>query len=275
MILALMPSLVYAWGETGHRVVCQIAYQELLPEARAELDRLLALDPDFENFADSCLFADLPERIRFQDHFMNLPRSTRAITTADCPLAESCVIPAIWNDALVLGNPKSSDADKLLAMKLLGHWVGDIHQPLHVSFQDDRGANSIHVNLEMEYPNLHAVWDYSIISTNFGDNFLQIAARLGGQISDAQRMAWKHDSAIEWANESFQITIASATNYCVRKQGACWYSTDNMLLNSGEDWRKQMISNAYLRRHGRVVALRLQQSGVRLGALLNQSLVDQ
>ena len=143
---------------------------------------------------------------------MNLPRSTRAITTADCPLAESCVIPAIWNDALVLGNPKSSDADKLLAMKLLGHWVGDIHQPLHVSFQDDRGANSIHVNLEMEYPNLHAVWDYSIISTNFGDNFLQIAARLGGQISDAQRMAWKHDSAIEWANESFQITIASATN---------------------------------------------------------------
>jgi len=275
LILALMPSLVYAWGETGHRVVCQIAYQELLPEARAELDRLLALDPDFENFADSCLFADLPERIRFQDHFMNLPRSTRAITTADCPLAESCVIPAIWNDALVLGNPKSSDADKLLAMKLLGHWVGDIHQPLHVSFQDDRGANSIHVNLEMEYPNLHAVWDYSIISTNFGDNYLQIAARLGGQISDAQRMAWKHDSAIEWANESFQITIASATNYCVRKQGACWYSTDNMLLNSGEDWRKQMISNAYLRRHGRVVALRLQQSGVRLGALLNQSLVDQ
>ncbi len=272
MILALMPSLVFAWGETGHRVVCQIAYKELLPEARAELDRLLALDPDFENFADSCLFADLPERIRFQDHFMNLPRSTRAITTADCPLAESCVIPAIWNDALVLGNPKSSDADKLLAMKLLGHWVGDLHQPLHVSFQDDRGANSIHVNLEMEYPNLHAVWDYSIISTNFGDNYLQIAARLGGQISDAQRMAWKHDSAIEWANESFQITIASATDYCVRKQGACWYSADNMLLDSGEDWRKQMISNAYLRRHGRVVALRLQQSGIRLAYLLNQSL---
>lgn len=270
--LALMPSLVLAWGETGHRVVCQIAYEELLPEARAEMDRLLALDPDYVNFAESCVFADAPERIRWQDHFMNLPRSTTAITTADCPLAESCVIAAIRNDVLVLRDPASSDADKLLAMKLLGHWVADIHQPMHVSFQDDLGANNINVNLTMEYPNLHAVWDYSIISTNFGDDYLHVVDRLGGQISDAHRMAWQHDSAIEWANESFQITIASKTGYCVRKQGACWYTADNMLLDSGEAWRNQRISNAYLRRHGRVVALRLQQAGVRLGALLNQSL---
>ncbi len=51
ILLILTPSLAFAWGETGHRVVCQIAYDELLPDARVELDRLIALDSDFDKFA--------------------------------------------------------------------------------------------------------------------------------------------------------------------------------------------------------------------------------
>jgi hypothetical protein len=267
-----MPAVVLGWGGTGHRVVCEIAYQELQPEARAELDRLLALDPDFDIFADSCLFADKPEVIRPIDHYINLPRSTSAISTDSCPLAQSCVIAAIRQDVLVLRDPESSDAQKLLAIKLLGHWVGDIHQPLHVSFRDDRGANSINVNLDLEWPNFHAVWDSEILTFNLGDDFRQIAARLGAQISGSQRLAWQHDSVIEWANESFQITIAPATQYCVWQQGACWYSADNMLLDDGEQRREQRISNRYLRRQGPVVELRLQQAGVRLAQLLTESL---
>jgi hypothetical protein len=39
----------------------------------------------------------------------------------------------------------ASDADKLASLKFLGHWVGDVHQPLHVSFADDRGGNEIEI----------------------------------------------------------------------------------------------------------------------------------
>ncbi|MGI9200757.1 MAG: S1/P1 nuclease, partial [Woeseiaceae bacterium] len=60
-IVFFAPSFAFGWGETGHRVVCQIAYDELLPAARSELDRLIALDRDFDSFAESCLFADSPE----------------------------------------------------------------------------------------------------------------------------------------------------------------------------------------------------------------------
>lgn len=273
-LILFVPTVVFGWGSTGHRVVCEIAYQELQPQARAELDRLLALDPDFDNFADSCLFADKPEVIRPIDHYVNLPRSTLAITTDDCPMAQSCIMAAIRLDVSVLQDPKSSDAEKLLALKLLGHWVGDIHQPLHVSFRDDRGANSINVDLPMDYPNLHSVWDQSIIATQFGEDYLDIATRLGNAIQDSQRAAWRHDAVVEWANESFQITIAPATEYCVRQQGACWYSSDNMLLDEGEVRREQKISNSYLRRQRPVVELRLQQAGVRLASLLNQSLTN-
>jgi hypothetical protein len=274
LVLVLLPSTVFAWDEVGHKTVCQIAYEELLPEARVELDRLIAIDPDFENFADSCLFADKPEVIRFQDHFINIPRSAMAVTTAVCPMADSCALIAIPKDASILSDPASSDAEKLLALKLLGHWVGDIHQPLHVSFMDDRGANSINVDLDMKYANFHSVWDHAIRSHNLGDDYSQIALRLRNQISDQQRMAWKYDSPIEWVNESFQITISPATKYCVQKQGACWYSETNLLLDEGEAWRNDSISDDYLRNNGPIISLRLQQAGVRLGQLLNLSLTN-
>jgi hypothetical protein len=271
-LVVLFPAVVFGWGETGHRVVCQIAFDELTETAQLEVERLLDLDPDFESFAESCLFADSPERIRMIDHFMNLPRSYAAITTAECPLADTCIIPAIQGEFAVLQDAASNDADKLLAIKLLGHWVGDIHQPMHVAYQDDRGANSISVDVELPDANLHAVWDYSILSRNLGDDYRRIAADLRTTVSDVQRATWKHDSPIEWANESYQITISPSVEYCTLQQGACWYSSDNMMLNDGEPWREMAITDEYLELHGSAVAKRLVQAGVRLGASLNRVL---
>jgi len=269
LLFVLLPSSALAWGEDGHRVVCQIAFDELTPAARTEVNRLLELDADFDSFAESCLFADSPKRIRFLDHFMNMPRSARAVTTADCAMAESCVIPAIQSDALVLRDSAASDTKKLRALKLLGHWVGDVHQPMHVSFQDDRGGNSNNVDVDIPGANLHGVWDYLIFSKSLGDDFRQIATELRESISDEQRGDWRRDSPIEWANESFQITISASVNYCVQKQGSCWYSSDNMMLDKGEPWRDIAITDDYLDMHSATVSLRLQQAGVRLAELLN------
>lgn len=279
-LCALSPETSMAWGETGHRVVCQIAYQELRPAARQELDRLIVRDTKFDSFAESCLFADNPERIRWRDHFINLPRSTRAITTLDCPLAETCILPAIRNDFLILLDPNSSDDDRWLAIMLLGHWVADVHQPLHVSFEDDRGANSnivatsIEPEASLDEFNLHGVWDYMIISHTLGDDFERIAAELGGSISEQQKESWRYDSPIEWANESYQTTIAPGTAYCVNKQGACWYSKDNMMLDDKEPWHTLQIDQDYLQRHAPLVKKRLQQAGIRLAQILNQSLTE-
>ena len=278
-LCAFSPAPVHAWGETGHRVICQIAYDELLPEAREELDRLMARDKNYESFAESCLFADTPERIRWQDHFINLPRSTQAIATLDCPLAETCVLPAIRNDFLIVLDPDSTDDEKWLAIKLLGHWVGDVHQPLHVSFQDDRGANSnvvkTDVELESSYDelSLHGVWDYTIIAYSLGDEFAGIAAELGGSITKQEKDAWRFDSPIEWANESYQISIAPETGYCVQQQGACWYASNNMMLDDNEPWHTLKIDKKYLQRHAPLVQKRLQQAGIRLAQILNQSLI--
>lgn len=271
-LLLLLPVPALGWGETGHRVVCQIALAELGSAARAEVERLIDLDPDFDSFAESCLYADKPERIRVLDHFANMTRSHTAITSAECPLAQTCVISAIPQDAAVLANPLASDGEKLLALKLLGHWVGDIHQPLHVSFQDDRGANRIFANVADPESNLHGIWDYRIIEFNLGSDENAIAAELRRAITDEQRAAWQFDSPAEWANESFQITISPSVGYCTWQQGACWYSATNMMLNEGESWRLVEISGDYLELHGPIVTERLQRAGIRLAAMLERAL---
>lgn len=271
VLLAVLPAVTFGWGETGHRVVCQIAFDELHEKARAEVERLMSLDPAFESFADSCMFADNPERIRMYDHFMNVPRSAAAISSDECLLAETCVVTAIPSDMSVLADPESSDAEKLLALKLLGHWVGDIHQPMHVSYKDDRGANYIDVDLDVPEPNLHGVWDYNIIAANLGTDTMRIAADLRARISDWQRVSWLGSAPVEWANESYQITIAPSVGYCVRKQQACWYSAERLFLREGDPHRQMAISDAYLKKHGPVVTRRLQQAGLRLSESLNRA----
>ena len=38
---------------------------------------------------------------------------------------------------------RCAGAGQTRGLEFLGHWVGDVHQPLHVSFKDDRGGNAI------------------------------------------------------------------------------------------------------------------------------------
>jgi hypothetical protein len=52
-------SPAWAWGDLGHKIVCQIPFQELNDKARAEVIRLIALDTTFDSFTDACTW---PER---------------------------------------------------------------------------------------------------------------------------------------------------------------------------------------------------------------------
>jgi hypothetical protein len=121
----------------GHRVICQIAFQELNDTARNEVIRLIALDATFDSFTDACTWPDHPRK-RAEEHFINVARSVQTITVSQCPGVPKCLFTVIPADLEVL-RTSNDDAAKLASLKYLGHWVGDIHQPLHVSFADDRG----------------------------------------------------------------------------------------------------------------------------------------
>jgi hypothetical protein len=149
------PSLAAAWGETGHKVVCEIASRLALPEARAEIRRPMKGDERHDFFRDACIFPDHP-RTRDAEHHVNLAKTAKGLDAQSCPLAPKCVLSTIESDMAVL-SWSADDERKLMALKYLGHWVGDPHKPLHVSFADDRG-NSVSTSGECS-PNLHSAWD--------------------------------------------------------------------------------------------------------------------
>lgn len=71
------------------------------------------------------------------------------------------------------------------ALEFLGHWVGDIHPPLHVSFEDDRGGNRVAAQ-GTSCENLHAVWDRCLVQERLGMDPLSFARELQTVIADEQ-----------------------------------------------------------------------------------------
>jgi hypothetical protein len=84
IVLALgMPSDCWAWGDEGHKVICEIAFRLAQPTTRAEIRKLISTDERFTSFSDSCTWPDHP-RQRSSEHFLNLPRDSDGLHSETC-----------------------------------------------------------------------------------------------------------------------------------------------------------------------------------------------
>jgi hypothetical protein len=250
-----------AWGDLGHKVICEIAFRLVQPETQAAITRLMQLDSEFKTFSDSCIYPDHP-RIRAAEHFVNLPRDSKGLTSDQCPLADACVLTAILYDFKILQAKEQTDASKLVALKSLGHWVGDIHQPLHVSFLDDKGGNTIRTSAQCP-GNLHAVWDTCLVQYAIGPDTSEAVADLLAAITPEMKVEWNASVPRDWANESFAITEAARTMYCVMHGSSCDMTSG--ALN---------VSAQYLDANEPVVKAQLQKAGVRLARLLDTAFLN-
>jgi len=120
VLLALSANSVLAWGDTAHRIICEIAFNELNSQAKSEVKRLIRLDPVFFTFSGLCIWPDHPRK-RSREHFVNLPRSATQLEIDPCPLAEKCLVTAIEVDLQIAADASATDAIKLKALKFLGH----------------------------------------------------------------------------------------------------------------------------------------------------------
>jgi len=242
----LIPTQAFAWGEDGHSIVCEIAWQNLDPQIQARISELLEGDED-KTFAASCSWADRVLRQRdssFDEfHFVNAPEGSAAVP----PCPGKCVVNGIEQFVSTLRDPSASDADRLFALKLVGHFIGDIHQPLHAGYSSDRGGNSTSVSFLGRSSNLHRVWD-SLIIAEVGSDWREYAARLASDIHPIDRTLWSGGTPIAWANESYQLVEG--------------------LVYDGAP----TLDEFYFERTRGVVEDRLQAAGLRLAETLNAAL---
>ena len=167
--MALFCNLARAWGEDGHRIIATLAEAQLTPTARKELNRLLALEPG-QTLASISTWADghrSPTTAPW--HYLNFPRGYCSYQPErDCPDGR-CIVGAIDRQLESL-RTAGDDEKRLTALKYLVHFMGDIHQPLHAGYGDDRGGNSYQLQAFMRGSNLHAFWDSGLIKAMRQEN---------------------------------------------------------------------------------------------------------
>ena len=164
---------IHAWGVEGHNAVGILAMRQLQPGARDELKKILGF-VDNEAMIEAC---NWPDVIREKDewawsaplHYINIPHGRSSYTESrDCP-QQQCVTQAIKQYAKLLGNRQASQQQRRQAFAWLCHLTGDLHQPLHAGYADDRGGNNFEVTFNGEPTDLHSFWDHSLIEKQAGD----------------------------------------------------------------------------------------------------------
>ncbi len=260
LLFASAPRPALAWGQDGHQIVCEIAWRELSRPTRARVRDLLSGDEE-TTFARSCSWADRVLRDRDESydpyHYVNVPEGAAEIPA--CP--GKCALSGIERFAAVLRDRNATKDERRFALKLVGHLVGDLHQPLHVGYAFDRGGNDVRVSFFGEPSNLHRVWDVLILERLHRD-WKTYAKTLASQIRPIDRTLWtpttperlstpkRSSTPKDWAHESYQLV-----EHLVYRE-----------LPS--------LDQAYLERARLVVEERLQAAGVRLAALLEETLSD-
>lgn len=239
-----------AWGRVGHREVCLQAWEEMREPTRAAVVDLLDIQTA-DQFADSCYWADevRPDRPNTGPwHYIYIPKHARAIDLdRDCPLPASCIIREIDRHAEIL----ESDAPKLEqaeALKFLAHFVGDLHQPLHVGFAEDRGGSDIEITFLSKKTNMLALWDWGLFETPAP---VDMTPNLTRALRRLNRDRWIEKTALEWAEESMWIMRTPATGYVGNPGG-------------------QSFGATYVKQNHPVAKEQIERAGGRLGHKLNQ-----
>lgn len=250
----------------GHRIVCEIAWQDLTAGTKAVIKRALADNGRYRRFYDGCVWPDqVRDEPEYQgsgaDHYVNIARSARHIDMArDCP--GHCVVKAIRRYAAELASRGPRLWEPLF---FLAHYVGDVHQPMHAAYEDDLGGNGVGVRWFGRAPrcrlhdarrvcdyNLHRLWDDLLLGEYVREgDWLEFAHALHAEITTGERAAWTRSEVLDWAQESFAIVRTG-------------------IYPAGGD--EIPVGARYVRRQRAVIERRLKQAGVRLAAVLNDSL---
>jgi len=248
-LVALLSLNVQAddWGQTGHRTTGAIAQKYLNSKAKKAIADLL----DGQSLAFASTYAD---EIKSDDayrsygtwHYVNVPFDS---TYDEHPHNnQGDIIQGIDKCIEVIKSASSSKADKAFHLKLLVHFIGDLHQPMHVGIGEDKGGNDFQVRWYNDGTNLHSVWDTKMIES-YGMSYSELANNMP-QISKKEREQMAAGTHRDWMEDS-------------RTKVKDIYAHTEV----GEK-----LGYRYMYDYFGTVREQLQKGGVRLAALLNELL---
>jgi hypothetical protein len=285
--LSSVTTPAFAWGDEGHEIVGLIAQHYLDPAVATKVNSLLAGDTtqlttnthiDMEaTWADH--YREHSKDNYNQTHFwhyvdleISAPPDMMKACNNEPSLNGAAAFPGVANDCVVdkinefaaeLKDPATSQQERLYALQFLLHFVGDLHQPLHSSDDNDAGGNNKKVKAVPVLPKsagsstgkLHGFWDNQFVVVQ-GRTETTIANKLIKKITKAKRAQWSKGTANDWAIETYGVSKVNAYGPLPTPDSTGTYT----------------LSAAYVTNAKGVVADQLSKAGVRLAFVLNEAL---
>jgi hypothetical protein len=248
----------FAWGDEGHQTVGKIASLRIKPHTAQSLAPILKPGDTLANMATwadtvkehmgsadpdpdtSAFLKDLAHNERNRDwHFVDLPLGCASYQTCNGFTPDHDIVHLINICIRTLqDNPDPNQPlTKRNALRLLVHFIGDMHQPLHVgvgyidpdgpnhtiliardpqvirqrNLRNDRGGNQLIIDNDRK--NLHGFWDFDLVKSLMGVTNKPTSDQLGRFLKQTQspRPGWQAQGPIDtwaaqWATDSLKLS---------------------------------------------------------------------
>lgn len=240
----LMVNVAFAYGPIGHRAIATIAESYMTDIAKEQIKELL----DGDGIVIIATYADDIRSDKQYDftstwHYANVKDNETYETSSKNPKGD--VVSAINESIAILKDPKSTKEEKAFRLKLLVHFIGDLHQPMHAGHAEDFGGNKIKVTWHKRPTNLHRVWDTNLIDSQ-KMSYSEIAATMKRppyiDVKEIQK-----GNAVTWYAESKELS--------------------KMVYASAKP--NENLSYAYSYKYYPILKQRLNYAGIRLAKVLN------
>ena len=281
LLLAAQPAS--AWGDYAHRLTGRIALAQLTPAARAEVRRLWRAEPrlntplcrlrtmeDASVWPD-CVRALYRDRFAFSApwHYQNISVCGPFDISAKCPNGD-CVTAQIPRQQAILADRSRPAAERLQALAFLVHFVGDMHQPLHIGDKGDRGGNDVPAAYGHKAPdrmNLHWIWDGDLAERALTEP----PAITFRSITPAQARAFTAGLAetrvADWAREAWEISRTIAYPELQAYPDSC-----PIAANARKALPRAVVTPAYISKATPDVRTQVSKAGTRIALLINEAL---
>lgn len=233
----------FSWGPQGHRLVALIARSQLEHSVIENINYYLkgVSWEEAANWMDQVQNEPKYDYMKTW-HYVNVARDKTYVTTKDNNVAtrlEYC---------LRMLQYRAYQTEEVVheTLKQLFHLIGDIHQPLHCGYEEDRGGNDMKVYLILKETNLHKLWDSDIIENKRMDMWHCAKALVGMKLTDKKRADIEKTDVTAWVDESRSLLPTV-------------YATNG-----------NRVDQKYVDANAPVVEAQLIKAGLRLAAILNK-----
>ena len=296
-LLLCAPLSGFAWHDTGHMVIAQIAYLRLSPAAKFRIDKLLVTPPEKRPLIHLCAGYYTPACEKTYDpitiavwmddfrgdslndeydpwHYINYKPFFDGIPARPEVGPEPVnVLDRINWCVNTLRKGTGRDKTDAEALGFLYHLVGDVHQPLHALTRysvknpdGDAGGNGFSIQMppQTRIRNLHAFWDAA--GGRFG---FESPRRPLDQAGRARILAL--------AGEIMKLHPAETMPSAKEVEPLRWVEESNTIARQFayvKTREGEAPSAAYTQETQRISAERLALAGYRLAELLNMIYLD-